>query len=94
MEDALIDIKRQRVLLYWNELSRHKVDIEVALGFMSYTFHVRQSWIIRIIKTQRKKESIVLEHQDLDFQLIDAFVDKLHKKAKKERCKKVAVKEY
>jgi len=85
MINKSIEIKRQRVLLYWSELSRHRVDCDVSLDFMTYMFSVKRAWIIRIVKTVNQKKTIRLEHYDLDCRMIDAFVEKLHRKAKRER---------
>lgn len=72
-------------MLYYDELSRHKVDIDAALEFMEYVFSVRSNWITRIVKGSVEFNKVDLPHGDIDLMCIDAYVQKLFKQAKKDR---------
>jgi hypothetical protein len=81
------DIKRLRILKLYQELSRHKIDYEECLKFMSYQFCLAIPYLIYIIKNNRIEDfsETTLDHFDLDLKLIDAFANKLFVEAKKER---------
>lgn len=79
------DIKFQRIVFFYDELSRHNIDFDVAVKFMEYVFNVRAPWITRVIKGYVPFEKVALEHNDIDIQMIDAFVRKLYKQARAER---------
>jgi len=79
--------KHLRILFYYKELTRHKIDMDECLKFMSYQFHISESWIIHIIKAYNENDfaGTQLVHSDLDLVTIDAFANKLFKEARKER---------
>ncbi len=80
------DVKYRRMMFYYDELSRHNIDIEQVLQFMEYIFDVKRTWIMRVVKGHVPFDrDAKLEHLDLDAKMIDAFVLKLFNKAKKER---------
>lgn len=84
----LTDVKCQRIMFFYSELSRHNIDIDVALKFMEYVFGVRAPWLMRIVKGYVPFDSTLpLEHADVDLLTIDAFVRKLYRQAKTERAK-------
>lgn len=85
----LINLKCTRIMLYYDELSRHKVDISAALEFMEYIFNVQGSWVMRIVKGAVNYESVILSNTDIDLMVIDAYVKKLHRKAVSERQYKI-----
>jgi len=81
------DQKHLRILIYYRELSRHKIEYDECLKFMSYQFTVSVPWLIKIIKTYSENDlaEVKLEHIDLDMIMIDAFANKLFREARKER---------
>lgn len=79
------DIKFQRIVFFYDELSRHNIDFDVAVKFMEYVFNVSAPWITRVIKGYVPFERVQLEHSDIDIQMIDSFVRKLYKQAKASR---------
>ncbi len=81
--------KHLRILIYYKELTKHKIDYEECLNFMSYQFCISQRYIVRILKNYTEKDfpGINLEHADLDYIMIDAYVKKLYKEAIKTRTK-------
>ncbi len=86
----LEELKKQkhlRILFFYKELTRHKIDMDECLKFMSYQFHISESWIIRIIKTYKEDDftDTQLIHSDLDLITIDAYAKKLFSEARKER---------
>ncbi|MDZ4212312.1 MAG: hypothetical protein U1C59_11440 [Methylotenera sp.] len=82
----ITDIKCQRIMFFYTELSRHNIDIDAALKFMEYVFNVRAPWLMRIVKGYVPYDATpALEHSDVDLQTIDAFVRKLYKQAKAAR---------
>lgn len=89
-DNSLKDIKYKRVKLYWDELSRHRIDPDTSLDFMEYTFCVSREYLMQIIKGYHSSDDkVVLEHADLDLQCIDAFARKLYKTAKSDRQMKL-----
>jgi len=86
-EIELTKQKHLRILFFYRELSRHKIDYEECLKFMSYQFSVSINWITRIIKNHEENDfsDVKLEHIDLDVLVIDLFAKKLYTEAKKER---------
>jgi len=85
------DIKFQRIVFFYDELSRHNIDFDVAVKFMEYVFNVSPAWITKIIKGYVPFEPSRLEHSDIDCQTIDAFVRKLYKKARTERLQSLSM---
>lgn len=81
----LNDIKFTRIMYYYTELSRHNIDIDVALKFMEYIFGVKSQWIMRIVKGYVSFTEAPLEHDDIDAYTVDTFVRKLYKQAVAER---------
>lgn len=81
----LNDVKFTRIMYYYTELSRHNIDIDVALKYMEYVFGVKSQWIMRIVKGYVTYIDVPLEHDDIDAYTIDAFVRKLYKQAVTER---------
>jgi hypothetical protein len=82
-----LEIKRLRILKYYQELTRHKIDYDECLKFMSYEFNMIIPCLIRIIKKYNETDftDTKLEHFDIDLITIDAFANKLFKEARKER---------
>ena len=78
-------IKYRRILYYYDELSRHKIDIDTAIEFMEYMFNVRPVWIMTIVKNSNRYNDLPLPHRDVDDTAIDSFVRKLYREARKQR---------
>lgn len=86
LNGASKDIKYKRIVFYYDELTRHRIDYETALQFMEYQFNVSRNYLVQIIKDYHKyNKAIKLEHADIDTKAIEAFVQKLFKKAKDDR---------
>lgn len=81
------DIKCTRIVYYWDELSRHGIDSEVALEFMEYQFNVNRAWILKIIKGYVHYKKTKLSHPEIEASTVDAFVQKLFKCAQHNRSK-------
>lgn len=79
------NLKCTRIAFYWDELSRHGIDSEIALEFMEYQFCVNRSWILKIIKGYVHYKVIDLPHPEIETGTIDAFVQKLFRSAQRER---------
>ena len=79
--------KHLRILFFYKELTRHKIDMDECLKFMSYQFHISENYIIHIIKSYSENDfaGTQLTHSDLDLITIDAYANKLFKEARKER---------
>ena len=82
-------IKQQRILLYWNELGRHRVEPDACFEFMEYQFSVKRRTLLRIVKGSLPRNKTKLDHPDIDLITIEAFVKKLFNAAKKERYRKI-----
>lgn len=80
------DTKYKRIVLYYDELTRHRVDYNTALDFMGYVFSVSREYLVQIIKDYHKyNKDIQLEHADIDLICIDSFVKKLFREARNNR---------
>ena len=80
------NIKYRRVLFFYDELTRHRVDYETALGFMEYIFGVSRGYLVQIIKGCHKyDEDTVMEHRDVDIKTIEVYVQKLYRDARDKR---------
>ena len=79
--------KHLKILFFYKELTRHKIDMDECLRFMTYHFSISEYYIIHIIKSYKETDfaDTQLIHSDLDLILIDAFANKLFKEARKER---------
>ena len=79
--------KHLRILFFYKELSRHKIDFEECLRFMSYQFSISAPYITHILKNYKEEQfsDVELPHSDIDILAIDAFSRKLFNEAKKER---------
>jgi hypothetical protein len=79
--------KEKRILLYWNELNRHRINTEGALELISYMFNISERWILELVRTRDFDDypEVDLTHADLDTELIDSYVEKIHKGAKRSR---------
>lgn len=79
--------KYLRVLYFYRELTRHKIELDECLNFMTYVFSLSEVQLIHIIKSYKETDfcKTRCEHYDLDMILIDAFANKLFKDARKER---------
>jgi hypothetical protein len=80
-------IKHKRILMFYDELTSHKIDYQESLKFMSYVFGVSQGYITVILKSFKLTEftGVKLEHWDLDLKMIDSYALKLYAQAKKMR---------
>lgn len=91
LNKASKSIKYKRIVFYYDELTRHRVDYDTALAFMSYVFNVSHNYLLQIIKnTVPFDRSVRLEHQDIDVKAIEAFVQKLFKNARD--CRQIQMK--
>lgn len=79
--------KHKRILLMYDELTRHKIDYSECLKFMSYVFGVSESYLTVILKSNKLSDfaQVPLEHFDLDTILVDAFAKKLYVNARRQR---------
>lgn len=84
-DEQLKYIKQERILLYWEILGCHKVNPETCICFMEYVFDIKKPRIMRIIKGYEKHVKTELPHRELDVLMIESFVKKLFKEARKER---------
>lgn len=86
MHNCNKDTKYKRIVFYYDELTRHKVDYNTALEFMCYMFSVSREYLVQIIKNYHHyNKEVKLEHADLDLKVIDAFVQKLFREARNNR---------
>ena len=85
----LKDKQIKRILFYWNALfNDHQLQMEAVLQFMSEIFALSENYLWRdIINGYEMKdvEHADLKHTDLDEKMITGFVDKINRKAKKDR---------
>lgn len=79
--------KHKRIMMFYDELTRHKIDYQESLKFMSYIFGVSQGYITVILKSFKLADfaNVKLEHWDLDLKMIDSYALKLYANAKKMR---------
>ncbi|MDO9255429.1 MAG: hypothetical protein Q7U54_07955 [Bacteroidales bacterium] len=93
LNDVSKQIKYKRILFYWGELARHRVDIDTALDFMQYMFSVSKDYIVQIVKGYYDfDKTVALDHSDIDILVIEAFVQKLFKQARNNRRNEVQTK--
>lgn len=87
LKPELKEQKHKRILLMYEELTRHKIDYTECLKFMSYVFGVSESYLTVILKSHDMADfsAVRLEHADLDNILVDAFAKKLYVQARKQR---------
>jgi len=86
LNNASKAIKYKRIVFYYDELTRHKVDYDTAFDFMEYVFSVSHNYLVSIIKDHnRYNKDVKLEHADIDVKAIEAFVQKLFKQARDTR---------
>ena len=85
----LKDKQIKRILMYWNALfNDHQLQMEVVLLFMSEVFSLSENYMWKEIINRYEMKDVAharLNHTDLDELVISGFVEKLTKKAKKER---------
>lgn len=81
--------KYKRILLYYNEFTNLKIEMEESLKFMSYIFSINEDSITRILKKYDIKDfkNINLDYWDIDLTMIDYFAKKLIKEAQNKRKK-------
>lgn len=83
-------IKEARILKYWEELTRLRLDPDASLELISYIFAIDEAWIMKIIKKDASEYgNIKIPHIDLEIQLIEAYYDKIKVNAQEQRQKAV-----
>lgn len=90
LNNASKSIKYKRIVFYYDELTRHRVDYDTALAFMEYVFSVSRNYLVQIVKeNSQQHKDVRLEHSDIDVKAIEAFVQKLFKNARDTRQMKL-----
>lgn len=83
LNKASKSIKYKRIVFYYDELTRHRVDYDTALSFMGYVFGVSHNYLLQIVKgSMPYDKGVPLDHKDIDVKAIEAFVQKLYRQAK------------
>ena len=85
LNNASKSIKYKRIVFYYDELTRHRVDMDTALAFMEYVFSVSRNYLVQIVKDGNLYKDIKLDHADIDVKAIEAYVQKLFKQARDNR---------
>ena len=80
-------VKIKRILMYYNELEKHQICHDGSLQLISYIFCVSGRWIEEILRKYDINDfaDIELNYINIDTIIIDAYVDNLHKKVRKQR---------
>ena len=79
-------IKEKRILVYWQELTRLRIDPDASIEIIRYMFSIQERWIMEIIRRDiNDYDDIELSHIDLEIQLIDAYAQKNIKQAQEDR---------
>lgn len=83
----LKDIKIKRILLYYSELQRLKVDHETSMQIMEYQFGVSDKWIEELLRKYDIEEfkEVRLDYVEVDIITIDKFVSNIRSNARKSR---------
>lgn len=83
----LKDIKIKRILLYYSELQRLKVDHETSMQIMEYQFGVSDKWIEELLRKYDITEfkDVRLDYVEVDIITIDKFVSNIRSNARKKR---------
>jgi hypothetical protein len=83
----LTRIKIKRILIYFQELNRLKVRMDATTNLICYVFGISEAWMLQIIKNNDLQDfkGIDLFFLEGDLKIIDAYVNKLSKDAKRER---------
>lgn len=75
-------LKEKRIMYYWDELSKLRLEADAAIELISYMFNVSEGWVYKIIKQDPQQlADVELPHADLDKVLILAYFDKIRANA-------------
>ena len=79
-------IKEKRILVYWQELTRLRIEPDASIEIIRYMFSIQERWIMEIIRRDISEyKDVELRHIDLEIQLIDAYAQKNIKQAQEAR---------
>ena len=73
--------KIKRILVFYNELERMKVNHEAAMELMEYVFSVSTRWMDELLRKHELTDynDITLQHIEIDMMMIDGYISKIHK---------------
>jgi hypothetical protein len=92
LQDQRTRAKHKRILLYYQELDRAKVNHEGICELIFYIFDIGEYWLTKILnKDIEDYRDVKLEHWDLDMKIIDEYVVKIRREAKKARNRQLTL---